>query len=78
MESKLVEVFRDVFDEPSLQLRDDLGRDSYERWDSFAHVALIIALEEEFGMKFTTDQVANIRSVAELKSALGLTPTDPN
>lgn len=70
METRLAEVFQDVFDDPGLQLRDDLARDSYAAWDSFAHVRLMIALEEEFAVKFTVDQVANVRSVAELKDAL--------
>jgi acyl carrier protein len=71
MDPKLTEVFRDVFDEPELQLRDDLARDNYAAWDSFAHVKLILALEEEFNVKFTIDQVTNIRSVAEVRSVLG-------
>jgi acyl carrier protein len=56
-----------VFDDPNLELRDDLSRGDWVAWDSLAHVKLVLALEEEFGVKLSFDQVANIRSVADLK-----------
>lgn len=66
---KLTEVFRDVFDSPDLAI-EDLSRNNFRAWDSLAHVKLIIAIEEEFDMKFRTDQVANTASVAELRALL--------
>ncbi len=66
---KLTGVFRDVFDRPDLQI-EGLSRTNFAAWDSLAHVKLIIALEEEFGAKFTIDQVANIKSVAEIRQVL--------
>jgi acyl carrier protein len=73
---KLTEVFRDVFDQPQLNI-EELSRSNFAAWDSLAHVKLIIAIEEEFNMKFRTDQVANMASAAELRALLsgkGLVP----
>jgi len=68
---KLTLVFRDLFDRPDLEI-EGLTRSNFAPWDSLAHVKLIIALEEEFGFKFTVEQVANLRSVEELKRVLGV------
>ncbi len=71
MSTRLVSVFRDVFDDPSLEIRDDLARGEWVAWDSLAHVKLILAVEEEFGVKLSFDQVAKIKSVADLKQIIG-------
>ena len=70
---KLTAVFRDVFDDSALEI-GGLTRGNFAAWDSLAHVKLIIALEEEFGARFTIDQVATIKSTAELQQVLAATP----
>ncbi len=72
MSTRLTNVFREIFDDPNLQLRDDLARDQWPAWDSLAHVKLMIALEEEFGVKMSFDQVAKIKSVADVKRIIDL------
>jgi acyl carrier protein len=66
---RLVTVFRDVFDMPALEI-NGLTRSTFSDWDSLAQVKLIIGIEEEFGVKFTIDQVANIGSVDEFRKLL--------
>jgi acyl carrier protein len=66
---RLTAIFRDVFDNPDLQV-DRLERSDFREWDSLAHVKLIIAIEEEFDVKFSIDQVATISSVDEFRQAL--------
>lgn len=39
-------------------------------WDSLATVYIVLAAEAEFGMRFTTDEVAAIRSVADILGML--------
>jgi acyl carrier protein len=66
---KLTLIFCDVFDRTDLNL-DGLSRENCPEWDSLAQVKIIIGIEEEFGVKFTMDQVVDARSVAELKQLL--------
>jgi acyl carrier protein len=66
---RLTAIFREVLDVPDLEI-DGLSRTNIPAWDSLAHVKLIIAIEEEFDVKFTIDQVANIGSVAEIRELL--------
>jgi acyl carrier protein len=63
---RLQSIFRDVFDDPTLRITETLSPASYPDWDSVATVHLVLATEAEFGVRFTTDEVAGIRSVAHL------------
>lgn len=58
-------VFRDVFDDPSISVSDATTADDIEDWDSLEHINLILALEEEFGMKFSMGEVTGMANVGE-------------
>jgi acyl carrier protein len=69
-DQRLQNVFQEVFEDEDLEITDDLSSKTLETWDSFAQVKLIVGLEEEFDVKFTTDEVATLSSAAQLKQAL--------
>ena len=62
----LTSVFRDVFDDESLVLRPDLTAPEVENWDSLSHINLIVAVERQFKVKFTTAEVVSLTNVGEL------------
>lgn len=64
---RMQRVFCEVFEDDSLQLSANDSPATIPDWDSFAHVKLIIGLEEEFGIKFTVDEVAETKTVEGLK-----------
>ena len=63
-------MFREVLEDDSLQLSPDDSDATLEAWDSFAQVKLIIALEEEFDVKFTIDEVAETKKVDGLRKLI--------
>lgn len=63
--AKLTVLFRDVFDDDTLQIRDDMTAKDVEEWDSLTHINLIVAAEGEFGVSFTTKEVQSLRNVGE-------------
>ena len=63
-------VFKDVFDDPSLRLTPDFSPAVCPDWDSVAMVRLVLAIESEFNMRFTTDQVAGIKSASDILAVL--------
>lgn len=63
---KLQEIFRDVIDDESLVLTESYSTQNNDDWDSVAMIQILLAIEAEFGVKFTTDEVANIKSVADI------------
>jgi acyl carrier protein len=67
---KLQSVFQDVFDDRSIRLTPELSPATYPDWDSVATVNLVLSIESEFGIRFTTDQVAEIKSVQNFLTVL--------
>lgn len=63
---RLTAVFQDVFDTDSLALRRDMTAADIDEWDSLTHINLIVAVEKEFRIRFTTPEIANLQNVGEL------------
>jgi acyl carrier protein len=63
-------VFADVFDNPGIQLRDDMGLADVPGWDSLHHINLIVAVESEFGVQFGSEEVASAASVGDIFALL--------
>ena len=63
---KISPIFRDVFDNPSLVIDVNSNASTVEGWDSFAHINLIVALEGEFGVNFSTKELGEMQCVGDL------------
>jgi acyl carrier protein len=63
---RLSGIFRDVFDDNSIQIFDAMTAKDIEDWDSLNHINLIVAVEGSFSVKFTTKEVTNLANVGEL------------
>lgn len=62
----LTEIFRQVFDQPTLTLQDSTTAADVENWDSLNHIDLIVAIEKKFKIKFTTREVTGLKTVGDL------------
>ena len=60
---RLNEVFREVFDDDTIVLHDDTVADDVEGWDSFEHINLVVAVEEEFSFKIPMGKVVTMKNV---------------
>jgi len=69
---RLETIFRDVFGDEQLVLRDEMTRHHFPKWDSFAHVNLMFSIERAFGVRFNGSELAEVKSIGELKRLLGL------
>jgi acyl carrier protein len=67
---RLQRIFREVFDDPSLVLTPELSPADYSMWDSVAMVQIVLATEQEFGVRLSMETVAGVKSVADLLRAL--------
>jgi acyl carrier protein len=70
LRAKMLETFRDVFDNPDLLVEDSTTADDVEGWDSLTHIDLIVALERAFRVKFTTGEVGKLSNVGDLVSLI--------
>ena len=64
--SRLEPIFEKVFDQEGIAITPTLTAHDVEDWDSLAHIRLIIAVEQEFGVHFQTTEVNNFKNVGEL------------
>lgn len=60
---RLTTIFRDVFDDPSLELRDGLTAADVPGWDSLTHINLIVAVEKQFRIRLTTAEMRGLTNV---------------
>ena len=63
---RLTEIFRDVFDDESLVVTPEMTASDVKEWDSVNHITLMVAIEEEFGVKFKTAEVEKMKNVGQM------------
>jgi len=64
--ARLKDVFADVFDEESITLTPDLSAKDVDGWDSLAHIRLVLTVEKEFKIKFSTSDIVKLQNVGGL------------
>ncbi|MEE9139715.1 MAG: acyl carrier protein [Alphaproteobacteria bacterium] len=57
---------RETFENDVLEVRADMTAEDIEGWDSLSHIRLIVALEREFGIRFTAAEVSGLANVGDL------------
>ena len=60
MENKIKEIMAQVFNVPEASIDSLSSPDTIESWDSLRHMNLVTALEEEFNVRFTFDQISEM------------------
>jgi acyl carrier protein len=66
LEARVNTIFRDLFDDPGLTVTRQTTAQDVEGWDSLSHIDLIVAIEKEFAVRFTTAEVTGMKSVGDL------------
>lgn len=61
-------VFCDVFEDEDLSITRETSAGDIDGWDSLTHVTLILQVEREFGVRFSSSEVASLRSVGDLEA----------
>jgi len=66
MDEQIRELVADVLDLDEDKVTAALSPDDTEYWDSMNHLRLVTALEEEFDIKLTMDEVQSIENVGDI------------
>lgn len=67
---RLRKLFMEVLNVPEEAITEDMTLQDTETWDSFAHVELIVAIEGEFGISLSADEIATMTSFVAIRTAL--------
>jgi len=66
----LEEVFANVLSVSSDRLNASADITKLTAWDSMVHIVLITRLEDDFGVQFSGDEIADLRSVNDARRLL--------
>jgi acyl carrier protein len=69
-EQRLKEVLAGIFKVDICNISEDASPDTIASWDSLRHMNLVLALEEDFGVELTDDQVVEILSYKLIRIVL--------
>jgi len=64
--AKITDVVRDQLDNEDILLTPTSEARQVDGWDSLAHVRIMIAVEEEFGVRFQTTEITSLKNVGGL------------
>jgi len=67
---RIKNVMSAVFGISNEEINDESSPDTIESWDSLKHMNMVVALEEEFEVEFTDDEILEMMNYALIKSIL--------
>ncbi len=68
--SRLTPIARVVFDEPNLELTEDLSPETLEAWTSLTFMQLLSAIEQDFSIKFKMMELLSLKTMGDIIQAL--------
>ncbi|MBT3183887.1 MAG: acyl carrier protein [Nitrospina sp.] len=70
MKTKLREILATAIDVDSDELTDVSSPDNTPEWDSFAHMTMVAAMEEEFKIALTLDEVKSMQTLPIIEEVI--------
>jgi acyl carrier protein len=67
----LTDLFREVFDDPSIALSATTTADDIPAWDSMNHITIVVEAERRFGVKFQTAEIEEMKNVGDFVRLIG-------
>ena len=67
---KLRDIFHEVFDDESIDVKPDLTAKDVDGWDSITNIRLMLTVQKAFRVKFSTSEVGTLKDVADLAALI--------
>ena len=67
---ELESIFRDVFDDESIELNRETCSENIDEWDSLMHITLLAAIQDEFSIQFNIDEITSMKKVGDMIDAI--------
>ena len=70
MDNKLKKIFAKVIGIKESSIKSNTSPKNTKKWDSLAHMNLIMALEKQFKIKFTDDEITEMLNYELIKEII--------
>ncbi len=71
LKERVFRIISQLMNVPFQEINERSSPENLEKWDSFQHMNLILALEEEFKIKFTDEEIVRMGNASIILEALG-------
>ena len=72
MSNSLLDIVANIMEVEASQIDDDSGPETIENWDSFRGLILFEELESKFNVKFTLNELLNVKKIKDIKNILSV------
>jgi acyl carrier protein len=66
----LLPIFKEVLENENIELSESTVAADIPEWDSLNHIYLVVAIEKQFKIKFTTHQIQSWQCVGDMLNEL--------
>lgn len=63
-------IVRDVIDDDTILLSNDLLLSEIDGWDSLSHVQIVVSLESKFGIQFLSKEILSWNTIEDIVSSI--------
>ena len=67
---KLQDIFRDVFNDNELFIHENTTAKDIEGWDSLMHITILEAVQDEFEITFSLNEMISMKNIADMVSMI--------
>ena len=64
--NQVQEIFHDQLDDESIVLTTETTAEDVDDWDSLTNIMLVVAIEKQFKIKFTSEEILSWNNVGEM------------
>lgn len=64
--AQLSTIMQEVLDNPEVTLTPATTADDVEGWDSMSNITFVVEVERQFGVKFKTAEIEEMRNVGDM------------
>jgi len=70
MKERVFQILSQIMGIPVQDIREDSSPDTIAEWDSLKHMRLVLALEEEFSVRFSDETIVGMLNVSDILKAV--------